>query len=150
MIKPKSISKEYTLVWSQDPALQLPLDEKAADEALRIARQTNKWDALIKPGELPTLFQVEPMKGTTYSWLTSEQKRRNFAGIQLYELALALVLVRVDNFGDFRIEHTTNRDGLRVVSPESLDELYKVHRELIEELGGIVMLHAVEGISPLA
>lgn len=72
MIKPRSLTRESTWIWSQDPALDAPPDH-APEEAreawaqrLKVARDTSQWDGLIKAGEKPTRFNVRIIPGTQW------------------------------------------------------------------------------------
>lgn len=156
MFLPPSVQKEYALVFSGDPALALPSDEKERDNALRVARETGDWSGLIKPGQLPTLFTVRPLSGSMITWLGSQRSRNRLSGQEACELAFRLGLRKIDNFGDFEIEF--EREGAQVLAAVTvLDALYDIGRvigkpnlgrELIAELGGLVIERATESISP--
>ena len=74
MIKPPSLVREYTWIWSQDPALDAPpkdASKKARadwDRRLKLARETGVYDGLMKPGEQPTTFSLKLIANET--WLT--------------------------------------------------------------------------------
>ncbi len=143
MIKPPSAIAEYSLVYSGDSALNLPADEKEAAEALQRARETNQWQSLIKEGEMPTLFHVRPLFGSLHTWFIGECNRRNYVQKEAVEFALRLALQRVDNFGPFKVTHTTD-DGHKLATIETIDAIYSAPdgRAIVEELGLLVMIRA--------
>lgn len=150
MFKPKSLVSEYTLIYSGDPALDLPTDEAQRDAVLKSARETGKYP--IKSGEHATVFRVRPIPGTSYSWFTAEVRRKDLSGLEMFELAFRLALKSIDNFGDVKVKRI-KVDGHELATREVLDALYTlgdVGRSIVAELGAIVTEHAADGISPLA
>ena len=153
MLTPRSLQSEYTLIYSGDPALQIPADAAAAELAFRVARETGKWDALIKSGEQPTLFHVRPIPGTSWTWFLGEFNRRSLVQLEAAELALRLALRGVANLGEHKVK-LAERDGHEIAAREAFDLLYslgdgELGRGVVSELGSIVIQHAHEGIGPL-
>lgn len=149
MIKPPSIQAEYTLIYSGDPALNLPESDAARDHALKVMRETGEWK-LVEGGQ-PTLFHLRPLTGTEFAWLQGEHARRDLADVELAALALRLALVRIDNFGDVKVKRTTNDDGITLASLDVINALYAVADEgrvIVGELGGLVFMRTAESPSP--
>ena len=155
MLKPRSLQHEYSLIYSEDCALKLPTGETERETALRVARQTGKWSELTLQGETPTVFQVLPMTGTQFSYLGSEQVRKGLLQMEVYELAIRLVLRSIANFGDHKVTHSIV-EGHQIAGRATIDALYAIGetpamgRAVIAELGEIIISHASDGISPLA
>ena len=114
---------EYRLVWSKDPALKLPAEGE--EEALRIARETQRWD-LVDPKVQPTYFKMRWIPELPYRrWLDLGRGRGGPAGIEeSLALLFLLALEDVENFGDIRIRKVED-DRLRDkrASDEILDKL---------------------------
>lgn len=155
MLKPRSLQSEYSLIWSLDPALQLPDDDEEKANALRVARETGKWQDLIRQGESPTLFQVRPVPGSSISWWLGEVQRENLTTLESCELALRLALRGVTNFGDAKVT-TLVHEGHVMATRDIIDALYRIGengdagRAVVMELGGIVIQHGLDGIGPLS
>lgn len=174
MLKAPSLQHRYTLVFSEDPALDLPVVpelahdatqeqrdeaeklEKEREHKLKVARETGRWDDLCRPGMEPTLFTFEPITGTTLTWLQGEARRRNLGNEEGIELAFRLSLRDVTNLGKFKVDDVVE-DGRRLATAATIDALYALGREagdatlgrrLIIELGVVVYARAVAGLSP--
>jgi len=150
MIKPPSIQSDYTLVYSGDPSLALPTGEREREKALEVARETGQWAALIIDRESPTLFHVRPIFGRTLDWMISEIRRRQMSGAESAVLALKLGLRSVEGFGDHRVdfEHV---EGHQIATDKIIDALYAIDgvgRDIVQELGGVVLARALDGLRP--
>lgn len=158
MIKPASLVKEYTLVWSGDPALALPDSKEERDKALELARETGVWDSLIKPGEKPTLFQVRPLSGRLLDhWI---KRCQNLTRAQSFALAVRLCLRSVVNWGEHRVRHMDDPEDLEIqmTTPDIIDALYAVGgvgdteqsigRSIVEELGILMVTRGAIALSP--
>lgn len=106
MIKPRSLTKETTWIWSQDPALDTPPAD-APDEArdvwidrLRIARATNQWDGLIKAGEKPTRFSVRIIPGTYWRALLDSFAVGKYGPSSIAAMSVRLALRSVSDLID--------------------------------------------------
>jgi hypothetical protein len=152
MIKLPSQQFEYTLVYSGDPALDLPSDAPARDKALEVARDTGQWATITRGGEQPTLFHVRPIVGTLLDWLAGEIQRRELSGPEAAVLALRLALRKVEGFGDHEVK--TERADARspaLATFKIIDALYAIDgagREIVQELGDLVLLRAFGGLRP--
>jgi hypothetical protein len=88
VIKPPSLIREYTWIWSRDPALNAPdpsdkppagsppdvlkaWDERLADWDRRMeqARDTGQYDGVLKPGERPTRFTIRSIPADLWMYL---------------------------------------------------------------------------------
>lgn len=151
MIKAPSLVAEHTLIFSGDPALNLPEDPAEAASALEQARETNQWQALIREGESPTLFHVRPLYGTLWDWLAGEVNRRQLSQAEQWPFALRLALRRVENFGSYKVSHT-KIDGHSMATTEIIDAIYTegggAGRQIVEELGSLVIIKATQGLRP--
>jgi hypothetical protein len=173
MLTLPSLQREYPLVFSGDTALDLPsipdVDDlsqlteeqrKAIEERenkLRVARETGRWYEILKGGQHATVFWFRSIHDDTLTWLGGETMRRRLSEVEAATLAFRLALVRVENFGAFKLQHET-RDGHRMVKEESLRPLYNLGldldpplplgRALVLELGALVLIRAKEGVPP--
>ncbi len=151
MIKPPSVQNEYTLIYSGDPALNLPTDETERETVLRVAHETGRWDALLG-SESPTLFHVRPLPGTVFDWLLGERIRGNLTDVETWTLALRLALRRVDNFGKHEVKTARNDDGHVLADVAIIDALYAeaggLGRDIVAELGTAVIERATTALRP--
>jgi len=73
VIKAPSLIREYTWIWSKDPALDAPpksASKKVRDEwerRLKVAREMGAYDGVMRAGEKPTTFGLQVMPND--SWL---------------------------------------------------------------------------------
>lgn len=155
MIKPPSLIHDYTLIYSGDPALNLPSDEEERDRALKTARETGKWDALLTGKEQPTIFHLRPIVGTALDYLIGQRERLQLTDAELAVLALRLALKRVENFGEHKVVHYKDKDhGVVLASTAIIDAIYteggaEHGRKIVGELGGLVIGKALEALGPL-
>lgn len=154
MFRAPSLQHEYTLVFSGDPALDLPVDEAERETALRVARETGNWEPILKQGQIPTLFHVRQLTQSSARWLGGEIRRRRLEPGEISVLALRLALRRVDNFDGHRVRHE-QIDDQELATIATIDMLFEVDpsnldigRTLVDELGSLVLQRASEGISP--
>jgi hypothetical protein len=153
VIKPPSLVHEYDLIYSGDPALALPEDEKEREHALTTARETGNWQALLIAGQEPTLFTLRPLTVDEYEWWGTLAQGMTVARSAM--LALRLALRKVQNFGAFKVEPTTE-DGYRMAKKEIVDALLAVKdgtgavigMSLVVELAGVVVDRARSAPSP--
>ena len=140
MIKPPSLIKEYTLIYSGDPALALPADPKEREQALIVARETGNWQPLVVAGEQPTLFQCRPLPGTTFEWLVGEwgfraKLGRKPTGAEGLLLTFQLGVRKIENFGGVPITFEDEADE-RLLSRDTTDLLI-IAREMQKAGAGI-------------
>ncbi len=108
MIKPPSVQREYTLVWSGDPALSLPEDDAERARVLSEARLTGNWSPLIAEGQQPTMFHFKDLTRAEFGWWDGERghssrHNRPLGALEMCDLAIRLALRSVDNFGTHKV-----------------------------------------------
>jgi hypothetical protein len=151
---PLSVQNSYPLISAEDPALDLPSDVDAKETALRVARETGKWEALLRPDQKPTTFWMRNLPGTDRSWILGYQVRQRLVEIELCELAVRLALESIENFGVFGPIKRVSLEGRTLASTDVLDAIYRVSEDksvgqrIVLELGGIVIKRLTEGIGP--
>ena len=167
MIKLPSVQRDFTLIYSGDPALDLPAfasdsasdDEKQASlearaQALKVARETGNWP--IKAGESPTLFHFTPDPGLAYDYFESEirrghQRKKPLSAHELAVLIFRIALRKVENIGPLKLEFE-DIDGYRLVSAKFVESIYAlgdVGRALVAELGALAYERIRDPIGPL-
>lgn len=108
MIKAPSVQREYTLIWSGDPALSLPEDAQERSRVLADARLTGNWAPLIADGQQPTLFHFKDLTRAEFGWWDGERSNsarlgRPLGVLEASDLVLRLALRSVDNFGSHKV-----------------------------------------------
>lgn len=151
MLTAPSLQNEFALVFSGDPALDLPADETERNEALRRARETGNWPLLA--GAEPTLFKCRPLTGAPVTWLIGESGRRRLSQQELFELAFRMALTGVTNLGSLKVKHTLSEDGHKLVDSATLAAIYaigdgSVGHQVVIEIGAEVLGRAMEVIAP--
>lgn len=173
MLTIPTLQREFPLVYSDDPALDLPelpdvddVEKLTAEQKklleqrenlLRVARETGRWDEITKDGQAPTVFWFRSIHDETFTWLGGETTRRQLSQVELTTLCFRLALVRIENFGAFKLEFETVGSH-RMVKEKSLRPLYDlgldrdppvpIGRTLVFELGAQVFLRAKECLPP--
>lgn len=151
-LKAQSNLKEYTLVFSGDPALTLPEDPAERERVLAHARETGDWSALVREGETPTGFVVSPMTGTQFDYWMGECARRKLVVPEANVLALRLVLRKVENFGAHKVSHKRHEDGQTLAALDIIDAIYAetggAGREVIDELANAIVEKAQNPLRP--
>jgi len=151
---PLSLQATYALISALDPSLNLPSDDAEKDNAIRIARETGKWDSLVKVGEQPTTFWMRQLKGTDRTWLIGHQSRNRLTDLELCEIAFRLAIDKIDNFGSFHTVKRSKVEGRDLATNEVLDAIYAVNADpsigqtIVAELGGVVIQRLMEGVAP--
>ena len=169
MIQPPSVQKDYSFIYSGDPALDLPaipdevegedpearklaVEKAIADReaVLARARETGQWQALVRAGETPTIFTLHPL-GTAYDWWCGEVKRRSLCDSEAALLVVRLALRQVDNFGKYKVE-PTSQGGQALAKNEVIDAIYAeagdAGRLIILELANHVIERATTPLRP--
>lgn len=170
MIKLPSLQTGYTLVWSGDPALDLPTapddasdDERKAvaierERLLRIARQTGNWP--IRPGEQPTVFHFRNLSRSDLTWLTGETsystehtvngQSRPLSVHESNDLMLRLALEKVENLGTLQVKHARIGSQKRVATPEVINAIHDAGgSDILDEFVLIVSERATKQLDPL-
>ncbi len=168
MIKAPSVQSKYTLVWSKDPALELPehVDDpaltaeenetarKRVDEnrerLLKTARLTGDWTPITRPGERPTFFTFDHMSHTEFSWVEGEAARRQLGPLEINDLFFLVAIRDITNFGDFKLERrrAAQIDGTRehvwMATPKVLDHLQRALSEIEDGARSLVNEFVIE------
>lgn len=116
MIIKSTLSAGFSLVWENDPALDRPRRdafdlgddgdaafakaEAAFANKLRVAEETGNYGAVLKPGERPTLFSFELIRGKHLHRLQGLRRSsgQKVEGLELCVLAFRMALTGVDNY----------------------------------------------------
>lgn len=123
MIKPPSLQREFTIIWSKDPALVPPPEtpDENADEAalaayklaltdyerrLKVARETGEWAPMVREGHAPTAFHFMGLDREEGSWLYGESEyssihKRPLTRPEQFNLIVRIGIRGIDNFGDY-------------------------------------------------
>ena len=150
MIKPPSIQAEYTLIYSGDPALNLPEDEAARDHALSQARSSGDWRALVREGESATLFHLGQITRVQRDWIIGEMQRRELSPPELDALIVRVALRRIDGLGPHKVTRTKSQAaGFHLADEDTLNLLDSVSAALIPELSGAAWERATNPLRPL-
>lgn len=172
MLRPPSLQAGFDLVFSGDPALDLPdvpkldpatatadelatRDHIAAErtQKLKVARERGNWAAITKPGQKPTVFKFEPVGGSAVRWWQGESERHRLTTMEDIELIFRLALVEVDCLGGFELKRD-HSGKFPLVSVKSMDALYAAAdgagAALVMELGMLVVERALGGVPPLS
>lgn len=176
--KPLSVQRDYSLIYSGDPALDLPdvptLPDDASpediaardaiakdrDHKLKVARDHGNWP--LKPGMTPTRFHLRNIYGDPVDWLHQQYERRNADGgpkyshAQLCTFAFRMAIKAIENFDNSTIV-MEEVDGQRMAKLESLETLYQVGgaadpglgRAIVQEIGAVVIERSLVGVRPL-
>ena len=110
MIKAPSLVREYTWIWSGDPALDAPPDhadakqKKAWAKKLENAQDYGTWDALLKPGQKPTRFTLRIVPGSLWRELGDGYRAGRFGDASVNALTVRLALKGISDL-------TTDENG---------------------------------------
>lgn len=162
MIKPLSLTGEYDLIWSGDPALDAP--DKAASDAeqeawadrFRIATETGQWDPLLKPGQKPTRFRMCQIYGKAREAVRDLLATVEETPNQTLSYLFRAHLVSIDDFGDHKVRRAADeRLGMKIATEETIKALHSVDRDrpaigeaIVRELG-MAVIARFNGVSPL-
>ena len=152
MLAPPSLQSEYALVYSGDPALNLPADEAERANALRIARETGRWAAITHAGQEPTVFLFRPIHGVARTWMANQARAKSLAPEAVIELVFRLALASVTGLPGLELKHE-RVDGLPILTLAAMDQFYSIGegelgREVVAELGEVVLTRTIQGVPP--
>ena len=105
MIKPPSLVREYTWIWSKDPAVDSPPPDapkkvKAEwDRKLAQARETGVYTGVLKAGEQPTLFTLRAIPQDVWGAMWSAHHAQDIGVPSLPFVAARLALRGISNTG---------------------------------------------------
>jgi hypothetical protein len=178
VIKPPSLTVDYHLVFSGDPALDKPEEPtrgpgeehepwmarakafyelppwKAWRESLRIARDTGspeRWRAMLKPGTTPTLFIMRQVPGVTWRKIHDRLVRQEIGTSEAAALCFRAAIVGFKDLGvDIKITQATDPDiRERIATPDVVTALDAIHAGIVSELGDLVF-QRMNAPSPLS
>ena len=144
MINPPSLQRSFTLIWSGDPALVLPADPAERENVLRVARETGEWKALL--GGEPSRVVCRQIGGACFRWLISDVRRKKLSELEFASLAVRLSVERIENWNGYELE-LGRLEGYPIASTKLIDDLDSVDKDIVNELGAILIERA-DGPSP--
>ncbi len=165
MIKPASLQSSYSLVWSRDPALSLEWYEDSPtltaeqnaearakvdaerSRLLRIARQTGNWNAITKPGELPTIFTFRQLGHNDLSWIQGETLRNGYSISEFNDLCFLLAIESVHNFGSVEVKRQHKQ---KLADAKILNEISGALNSIIADGCALLVAEFVDHISSKA
>lgn len=159
MIKPLSLQKKYTLIYSGDPAL-IPVPEKhdgQSDEdhaklveerarKLTVAQDTGDWSEMIQPGQHPTQFQMRQLTSSQFNWVHGTVRRLKLGELESSALLFRLALSQVDGLDGVRVIDREDFEGQKLVSVEVYDA---VGFEVANEIANVVFKRCSTPVRPL-
>lgn len=110
MLATPSVARNYSLVFSGDPALARPVRVEDEDEAgakawearlaewrqaLDVAQKTGDWSSVLKPGEVPTMFRFQQVPGDV--WATMQRLFGPLGILERCTLMVRVALVGIEN-----------------------------------------------------
>lgn len=167
MIKPPSTQGDYSLVWSGDPALNLPdVGDPERERVLAEMRDTGKWDDRIRDGEKPTIFHVRRLPLDARNYVMGERENSSeFDGRKLSDdetgyLFLRVALRSIENWSGpkVRIARVSEDSEITAATVESLNALgavadaegRNVGKSIVDELAFLVFSKEMSGLRPLS
>lgn len=161
MIRPASLQSSYSLVWSRDPALDLPWYEDDAsltaeqnaearakvdetrERLLRNARQTGNWQAITKPGEQPTMFTFRQLGHNDLAWVQGEASRSQLGELEVNDLFFLLAIESITNFGTAEVKRPHKS---KLAQSKILDELAAALNSVIPDGCALLVSEFVEHV----
>jgi hypothetical protein len=153
VIKPPSLQGEFDLVFSEDPALDLPADDAEKARVLKVARETGKWP--IKPGEAATLFRIEPLTGLLMEHVRGEMLRRKLTEDESRTLIFRLGVKSITHAEGIEITYS-KVDRWRALSDETTNAILsigaaegvpEVGRAIVNQIGLLIWQRSQEPVS---
>lgn len=155
MFKPLSMTGEYHLAWSGDPAFDAPPapdgdgepspERKEWLERFRLAQRTgtkDAWQSLLKPGEVPTLFRFRQVQTSLASKLISIARSGDIDPVfELHPLVFRVALRGVENWApgsDLKVRHATDATFPKLGQIATEDAVDAVSLIVAIELGSFV------------
>lgn len=141
MIKPLSVQHEFSLIWSRDPAVNLPepepdaTDEKRLEvikEAARLfnlARDTGDYRSIVREGQTPTTFSFKDPSRGEWGWIYGEQQHSSVYGRPLSEPEFTDLIFRVAvrgvvNFGEHKVTRKRNAHGVWLADESIIEAIF--------------------------
>ncbi len=143
-LRPPCLQKTYDEFYSGDPAFEIPepgaTDEQRGEYARRVtvARETNGWAALLKPGGNPTKFVMRPIPGDVFRRVVDAFQAGKFGSLTAQHICFRAAIVSVVNLDDGTDEKIVpvSLDGIgQVASPQIANRLDALDPTIVAELG---------------
>jgi len=134
---PPSLQHRYTLIWSRDSALARPQDPDALkqwEEAFGIARETGKYQDVLRHGEEPTKFEVKPLAGSVARKLLDDLAARRIGEMGFSSLVFRLCIKAVVN-PDLKVDLDKDPRYGEIANEEICDQLDAISPSIVNELG---------------
>lgn len=161
MIKPASLVSEFSLIYSGDPALDLPAEPEERARVLKLAQETGKWP--LVEGQSPTVFHFKSITRTELGWLLGELQhstqpahdRRPLSPLEFDDLVFRLAIRSIDNFGTHsgKADRKRYRGDIYLASTDLTDAIHAACGELGASILAEFSAHLIEraqgGIRPL-
>ena len=153
MIKPPSLVSDFTLVWSHDPALDLPSDPEERARLLKLARETGNWP--LRDGHAPTLFHFRDLSREEIGWWRGECASSTIYGRPLSDVEQTDLLIRLtirgaDNFGKVKTERKNAAKGIQLAPMEFIEALHAAAPTALGEFADVLIERMREHIRPLS
>lgn len=151
MIKPPSLVREYTWIWSKDPALDAPpagSSKKTLTEwtrRLKNARDTGRYDGVMKAGEKATTFQLRLIPNDIWLTLVGLVKSGTISDVEWPVWAARLALNSIADTGlPDEADMTRRTDGdfprLGQMAPkEAFDQFGPLAIEICGDMFGTIL-----------
>jgi hypothetical protein len=140
IVIPQSLQGRFTWVWSQDPALARPpasAEDKARKEfeqRLVIARETGRWQDVLRDGEQPTLFMVNPLPGSLLRRVSDQVGAGKLGVSQIWSVIVRLCLKGVAN-PDLELSLEVSPYGGEWVKEDVIELIDAFNPDVVTELG---------------
>lgn len=160
MIKAPTIQGDYSLVWSGDPALNLPDPGEERDRVLTIARETGRWTDLVVTGQAPTVFHFKRLPKSVFDWIIGEHQHSSIYGrplsqVEGYSLFFRCALKSIENWGEHGKFKPTSMGGVTMAPESIVDAIGRVDPNdcmigaaILGELAQLVWMRETAGITP--
>lgn len=153
MIKPASLVNDFTLIWSADPALDLPADPVERARMLKVARETGDWP--LREGQQPTAFQFHDLTREEIGWWRGECESSTIHGrplsdVESSDLLLRLAIRGIDNFGKVKIERKQAAKGIQLAKPDFIEALHAAAPTALGEFADVLIERMKEHLRPLS
>ena len=153
MIKPPSLIHEFSLVYSEDPALDLPSDPAERERALKVARETGKWP--IREGQQPTMFHFRDLTREAIGWWRGECGHstalgRPLSDVEFNDLLVRIALRGIDNFGSLKVERKQVSKGIHLVNRDVIEAIYEAAPRALGEFFDVIFVRMGERLRPLS
>jgi hypothetical protein len=140
--RPAEVTPEAHAAFLEQHHAELLGQHKEWSHRLTVARDTGKWDGLIRAGQQPTIFRVRQLPGTL---------RRRLADLvsftmvgrpsEIVALCFRCAITGIENLGGERVKVEPAFDPLveEAIAPRSIvDRLDRIHPAIVGELGMLI------------